>query len=222
MSFLSATSPVGNPDLRAEQAWQADVGGNLAMGGLAFEATFYKSWINNLIQWLPGGREISNGEVLNFWFPQNAREVEITGLSSRISYILEPIPDYHLEINAFYTYNRSVNLSGISAQDRSIGKQLPYVPFHKGGGEIKQTFGQHYLTLIYQRTGQRFTESTNEQSLPVFTLLDLRLGTELTLGKHKVGLGMSIDNLLNEDYQNYELRATPGIAYNLHLTYKIK
>ncbi len=199
--------PGGNPDLAAEQAWSYESGLNYRNQRFTTEATYFNSSVEDWIVWLDQG---------SFWNPQNFRRVRVNGLETSGYYQLD-LDQPALNFRAHYAFTSSLNQSPVSEFDRSFNKQLPYVPRHRAGLNIRAKYGAWDAGLFSQCTSRRFLTTTNESELAGFALLDLRINRHLTLGDTDSDLSLRVNNLLNADYQNVARRAMPGRYFELGL-----
>jgi len=218
-------SPGGNLNLKSETGRSLEIGIQNSYKAnqlsLDLDIDAYINNINDMIQWIPGGSEIGDeGNILNFWYPENVREVQIRGFEVNAN-ITHQINSFSYSLTSNYNYNSSLNKTIRDEFDRSLDKQLPYVPKHKGGVGFSLSyydFGFQWQTSI---TGRRFTEANNEREIEAFEVTNLRFFKSLSIGKNQIlNLSFDIRNVFNRKYFNYELRATPGINYLLSVNFK--
>lgn len=203
--------PGGNPDLKPEQGWSGEmqvernaplatsdqpfrIFEHLSIGG-------YHRRISNWIIWLPQGDSW-------IWMPENRLEVKSYGLESRW--------DGHwqmgrgtIEWNLRYDHTIAQNSKGVGDDDSSLGKQLIYVPRHRGG--INLGFSIWNLGIFYNHeiTGKRFTSSDNSQWLPSYHTGDIGLYWKHKIFNHQLGLNLTVENLWNSPYQIIANRPMP-------------
>ncbi len=98
-----------------------------------------------------------------------------------------------------YTYTRAKNESGTYD-----GKYLTNVPIHKASlGVRRETDFGWGANLIVSRVGSSYIDSANEDKLPNYTTVDLKISYT-----HKWrSLFFAIDNLLNERYNSYGFKS---------------
>ncbi len=218
-------SPGGNSNLKPETGKSLEIGLQNSFKSNQFtldlDIDAYINEINDMIQWIPGGREVGDeGNILNFWYPENVREVQIRGFEVNAN-ITHQINSFSYSLTSNYNYNSSLNKTIRDEFDRSLDKQLPYAPKHKGGVGFSLSyydFGFQWQTSI---TGRRFTEANNEREIEAFEVTNIRFFKPLILTKNQVlNLSFDIRNVFNREYFNYELRATPGINYLLTVNFK--
>jgi vitamin B12 transporter len=208
--------PYGNSDLEPEKSWNeessliAKIGKTNDRHSSEFTATIYNSNVNNWIVWIPEG---SN------WYPENIRNVwsrgfEFTGTS------LMQIKRFTIKLNEGYTYARSTNENKVYSNDNSYKKQLIYIPVHRVFVNLFLSSRDYQLIYNFTLTGQRYTTSDNNQSLPWYSLHNLTIGKEFKIKKNAVSLQVDINNLWNENYQAIEYYPMPGRSYKVSVNYK--
>lgn len=196
--------PGGNPDIRPEHSYNAETSlgwehrkqGNF----LQFHTTLFRMWVQDWILWLPRG---------SFWSPENAREVRVTGVEISGLY-RRLITGGYWELRGHYALNQSLNLQPLNDNDRSVGKQLPYTPLHRAQASSAIVWKGWLLQTDANFTGTRYPTADNETSLKPFWLCNLMVSKDLQLKKVQGQVLLRINNLLNADYQNFQLRAMPG------------
>ena len=204
-------NPGGNPTLIPENSLSIESGFEYSHKSsfLSYNATmrFYSMSVDNWIIWLPDNI---------IWRPQNIRHVHNSGLELNVSGNLK-ISNGHLFWNSAYSYTKATNLTQIDQYDRSINKQLPYVPYHQLTFSIglKRSSWETSITSSY--TGDRFTSTDNQDKLESFGLIDFRIGKSV----EKIMVDLSIDNLFDTTYYHLPYRAMPGRNYRMGISLKI-
>ena len=209
--------PGGNPNLRKESGWTYDAGltfdvGREGLYKLSGSATWFDSYINDWILWLPTPK--------GFFSPRNIKDVHAFGveLSANLSVVLSK--KWHLGLNATYSWTPSINHGEpISAADQSIGKQLPYVPEHSStitGRLAWRTWSFTYKWCYYS---ERFTMSSNDISLtgklPDYFMSNITLEKGFSFSWADLSLKGTINNLFNEEYLSVLSRPMPGINFEI-------
>jgi iron complex outermembrane receptor protein len=197
--------PGGNQDLMPEESFSAEIGVAGRTGEndwLSYEMTVYQMWVDDWILWLPEG---------SYWSPKNIKQVKGSGVE------LSAVITHHLGRSAVkwqtnYAFTRSVNLTGIDQFDRSVGKQLPYVPLHNANFSGTLISRGWTIALIADITGRRFVTADNESDLPGFVLLDANMAKSLRVKDTSINIYIRLKNLLNSSYQNIKNKAMPGIS----------
>ena len=203
--------PGGNPDLQPEDSWSAEIG----LSGQAnkklpvtYELTAYRMWVDNWILWRPQG---------SFWSPANVKYVDVYGLEVAGT-LAHRWGAADLRWQGNYALTKSINRTGLDAYDRSVNKQLAYVPVHKAS--LTATTGiAHWAILINAAfTGKRYVTADNENDLPAYTLVNFRVSRAFSAGNFRFSGHANVNNLLNTQYQSIENRAMPGINFLLGIT----
>jgi vitamin B12 transporter len=204
--------PGGNPDLEPEKSWSGEIGLKHAFVknnfNLEQQITHFRMSVDNWIIWLPNG---------SFWSPQNIRKVNNSGLEYFLD-VTQQFGEWKLGLSGNYAWNRAINQTNISENDRSKGKQLPYTPEHKAQSMFSVEKGAFTSFLNTQRVGERFVATDNANKLASYQLWDFGLNYRWSLRKKvAVNLGGQINNLFNTEYHVLRLRAMPGRNYQLNL-----
>jgi vitamin B12 transporter len=196
--------PGGNPLLSPETGWttQAGITKSWKVGNIESEIAFdhFQFWIQNWIIWLP---------ETNFWTPRNIAEVWSRGLESRYQFnYLQS--NWSATLGISYQWTKTTNQRTKQPNDRSLGKQLIYVPLHQGRLNAAFRYDHWKLQWNQQWTGKVFTLSDNSGELPGFFLSHLSLGHRFYFAPFSLDLNGSIQNLWNKDYEVVVARPMPG------------
>ncbi|WP_029272322.1 TonB-dependent siderophore receptor [Flavobacterium sp. KJJ] len=194
----------GNPDLKPESSYQAEIGNVFTFSNISFTQTFYYIKINDLLRWVPG----SNG----IWTPQNTDKVNTYGTETLLSWKKQYGKNY-FAANATYAYTVS--------KDIETGKQLFFVPFHKATAAI--SYSRNRISAYYQflYNGFVYTQSDNDPNKIVnaYTVSNIGIDYDFKfLSSFK--LGFQVLNLWNENYESLENRPMPGRNFNMYLNLK--
>lgn len=211
--------PGGNPDLRAEHGFGYDAGlsfsTDVSAVSLRGSANWFDSRIQDWILWLP--------TVKGFFTPFNVKTVHAYGVELAAGTAVELPKNWQIEMNGTYSYTPSVNCGDeMSEGDRSIGRQLPYVPRHSAtlAGRLSwQGWAFGYNWTCYSR---RYTMSSNDSgvsgTLPTYYMNDISLEKVIPIGKIKLEVKVAVNNLFNEDYLSVLARPMPGINGELFIS----
>lgn len=199
--------PGGNIDLKPENGYSADAAMIYSYQGKQLRcdasANLYVSRISNWIVWEPATSGASYMEATNL------RDVLARGSENRLSMICNH-GRWELAALCLYTYTRTENMSPRSANDRSAGKQLMYIPVHTGGLTLSAKYRGVYIGLSHHYTGQRFTTSSNtdgasaqgyQPNLPGYWLTSASAGAEYSHRGHRWSLSLKADNLFATQYK---------------------
>jgi vitamin B12 transporter len=208
---------VGNPNLRPESGWSAEIGlvyqYKSAKIHWESEITHYQMWINDWILWQPRSD--------NLWSPQNRRKVHAQGIeiNQNLHWSGKKL---QAKIGLSYAYTRSINQN--DPEPNFENKQLPYTPFHRVAINANFIYQTWWLAVNWHYTGLRYETLDNLQglltSVPAFQILNFSAGKSFKIEKHQIHITLKINNLTNNQYQNYIFRAMPGINYQFSVGYR--
>jgi vitamin B12 transporter len=207
--------PGGNSDLMPESGYAKELGVNFEFQNKFFtsknEITVFSRNISNWIIWSPG---------LSFWSPKNILKVWSRGIetSNSLSYNYRKAK---YAIDVLTNYIISTNEKSDIPDDKSIGKQLIYVPLYS----IMIKFSVHFQSLsCYYRhnyTGYRFTSTDNTQYLLPYDIGSFYLAYNIKQNDFKISVFLEANNIWNENYQLIQNRAMPGINFNAGMSIQI-
>ena len=211
--------PGGNPDLKKESGWTYDAGLSFAAGregsySLSGSASWFESYIHDWILWLP--------TVKGFFSPKNIKDVHAYGIEAKANLSVALTPEWHLSIDGNYSWTPSINEGEpMSEADRSVGKQLPYIPRHSANltGRISwRSWSFLYKWCYYS---ERFTMSSNDLTLtgklPKYFMSNITLEKALSFSWADISLKGTINNLFNEEYLSVLSRPMPGINFEFFI-----
>ena len=230
--------PGGNPDLKKESGWTYDAGLSFAVGkdgvySLSGSVNWFDSHIKDWIIWLPTTK--------GFFSPDNIKDVHAYGIEMQGDFDIALSQDWQLGLNGTFSWTPSINEGEPrTPADKSVGKQLPYVPEFSStvtgrltwsGGRASRRrcsspdsgFVWGDWTLLYKWCfySKRFTMSSNDISLtgklPAYFMSNLTLEKGLSFKVVDLSLKGSINNLFNEEYLSVLSRPMPGINYEIFI-----
>jgi len=202
----NAIHGVGNPNLRPEDGWGADLGVSWQINEkIQFESTFFTQWINNSIHWF-----VNSG----IWRPENVGEAFLFGVDGKINFDFSVSigPVNKITMSLSYQYLRSYLLS--YGYTFNSNKRIPYNPEHTIGGSLVFSWetgsfsaGGHFESL-------RYHDTANITSLePVFLL---NAGVNQNIGENITVFG-TLRNALNTSYESFYDYPMPGVTLTLGL-----
>lgn len=194
----------GNPNLKPESSYQAEIGNVFSFRNITLTQTFYYMKIKDLLQWIPG----SNG----IWSPRNTDNVNSYGAETLLSW-KKSYGKNNFAANATYAYTAS--------KDEATDKQLFFVPYNKATGSV--SYSRERISAYYQFLFNDFvyTRADNDPSEIVhdYTISNIGIDYDFKfLDSFK--LGFQVLNLLNKSYESLEDRPMPGRNFNMYLTLK--
>lgn len=218
------TIPGGNPDLKPEKGWTYDIA--LAIDTridsclrLTASGGWFDSHITDWIQWLPSPK--------GYYVPRNISKVHAYGIEAEAGAELDIAKGWTLGLSLNYSWTSSINCASHIGDngDKSIGKQLPYVPRHSAAAVARIGWRGWIMIYRWQCYSERFTMSSNEFSLsghlPAYNVSNL----SLEKGFRLLGLGfhgkIAVNNLFDCDYQTVLSRPMPGINFEAFLSLNI-
>ena len=211
--------PGGNPDLKKENGWTYDAGLSFAVGNegvysLSGSASWFDSHVDNWIIWLPTTK--------GFFSPRNIKSVHAYGVELEADLAIALSEDWHLGLDGTFSWTPSINEGEpMSPADKSVGKQLPYVP------EISATLtgelSYRTWSLLYKwcHYSERYTMSSNDLSLsgnlPPYFMSNITLEKRFSLAWADLSLKGAVNNLFDEEYLSVLSRPMPGINFEFFL-----
>jgi vitamin B12 transporter len=190
----------GNPDLKPEDGWGADLGGEFRWKEtLSAEGTFFAQYTKDSIHW--------HKAAAGFWEPENIGEAAFFGLDTRLK-LAFPVswgPVKKISPAFSYQYLLSYLLSyGYGWQDR---KRIPYQPAHTAGASVDVSWGTGSALLSAHYESIRYYSITNMIKLAPYLLMNLHISQNV--GKH-VTVFTAWRNLLNQSYESYNRYPMPA------------
>jgi len=191
----------GNPNLKPESSYQAEIGQEISFGKFNISATAYYMKIENLLRWIPSG---------NIWVPENVGKVNSYGVEGLANFH-KKLGSHFIGVNATYAYTVSEN--------EMLKKQLAYVPYHKFNTELVYSFKKINFNYQYLFNGQIFTLADESDVLKAYQVSNA--GIDCNFGsKNTYKIGFQALNIWNENYQSMPQRPLPGRNYMINLTLK--
>lgn len=215
--------PGGNPDLKPEQGWSYDLGASMTRtagenASISASVNWYDSYINDWILWLPTNK--------GFFQACNIRNVHAYGIEANAGAAIRLHRDWNIDLNAGISWTSSINHSDpVSVNDKSSGKQLPYVP--KVSASITGLLTWRLWSLQYKWCyySKRYTMTSNEETitgyLPKYFMSNLSVERRIPLRPVEMSAKLTINNLFNADYQTIMSHPMPGTNFEFFLSVTI-
>ena len=211
----------GNPDLKPETDYSGELGlvhSFFNRKGTFFIETsltgFYSDMLN-LIVWLP---QANNSSI---WKPVNFKEVHASGIECVLNMSYK-VSGFAFKWICNYTYCRSTNMTGLSDQDASTGKQLIYTPLNNINSSLSGEKSGFFISYDFLYTGIRYTSTDNLSYMAAYNLSNLIFRKSFFLKKIVLSLQIEINNLFDLDFQSIANRPMPGRYYTGTLTFRFK
>lgn len=209
--------PGGNPDLKAENGWAAEL-------GLLFEQQFdneceieseltaYYANISNWIVWQPS--------AAYYWSPVNYKQVVSRGLEADFRF-KGSWQGIKASVNTGYTLTFATNQKALPLSDNTAGKQLIYVPKHQFYGQITAEKGNFFIGYSHNYTALRYTTSDNHLATPPYQLGNFTVGVSWPFTHFSLGVNAKVNNMWDTSYQAVQYYPMPGRSYQLQLRLSI-
>ncbi|OOV20696.1 TonB-dependent siderophore receptor [Flavobacterium sp. LM4] len=191
----------GNPDLKPESSFQAEIGNEFKHKDFRLTVTAYGMKIKNMIRWLPN----NTGN----WSPENTDSVTIYGAEALLGW-KKNFNKHTFDFSGTYAYTVSLN-------DKT-DKQLFYVPYHKLTGSLSYYYKKisAYYQIMY--TGEIFTTSDNNPKYILDAYNVSNVGADYNFSKKNIfKIGVRVANLWNEKYEAQPSRYMPGRNATIYL-----
>lgn len=211
--------PGGNPDLKSEKGFNYDCGlsfktGKSGLYSLDADATWFDSYIDDWIIWLPTPK--------GFFSPRNVRRVHAYGVELKGNLGLRIAKNWWLDLNGSYSWTPSINQGDKTSEaDKSIGKQLPYIPEHSASVTGRVTWKSWSFLYKWCYYSERYTMTSNEYSisghLPEYFMSNISLEKNFVFKPIDLQLKLAVNNLFNEDYLSVLSRPMPGINFEFFI-----
>ena len=191
-SFGAAWSPLSGPE-----------------GDLSLKADVYRNYLRNKIIAVPTSNQFR-------WSMYNLGKVRMTGAELAGEYS-RTTGRVSFGLAGRWSFQRA---SDLSDRDALTWKgQIPYIPLHSGSADLYATFDGWRLDLICFATGERFSTSANLPAyrLAPWTSLDAALAKEFKVLGRQATARLSLNNLLDEQYEVVDNYPMPGFNAMLNL-----
>lgn len=212
--------PGGNPDLKRESGWTYDVGASFALGkeniySFSGSVNWFDSHITDWILWLPTTK--------GFFSPRNVKDVHAYGVEMKSDISIALKNNWRLSLNGTLSWTPSINEGKpMTPADKSVGKQLPYVP--EWSSSITGRIDWKCWSLLYKWCyySVRHTMSSNDISLtgklPPYFMNNLTLERKVSTQWAELSFKGAINNLFDEEYLSVLSRPMPGINFELFIS----
>ena len=204
----------GNPDIKPERGYTAEVGVKTMKRGSVFsseiELTGFYSEVDDWILWQPNASGI--------WKANNLKKVENKGIEgiAKSTYVFGK-NKFMVTLN--YGYTISKNVETALASD-AIGKQLIFVPYHNGNANLSIIRGSLFLNYNHSFTGKRYITSDNLDYLPDYNIVNIQFGYTYYLKNHAFYVQLEANNIMDTPYMSIPWRPMPGRHYGVALKYQ--
>ncbi|MDR3172440.1 MAG: TonB-dependent receptor [Treponema sp.] len=200
---------VGNPDLKPEDGWGADLVGEFAVTEkFSASTTVYAQWTTDSIHWVKQG---------SHWSPENVGTGCFIGVDLRPVLTL-PVSFWifdKLKLGLSYQYQLSWLLN--DDLDFSDALRIPYMPMHIAGGSVdvswkSRTSKAGSLLVSAHWESLRYADTLNRMELEPYCLVNITVNQRI--GK-KFTAFMVLRNVLNQLYTSFAEYPMPGVSLTL-------
>ncbi|MCL2443398.1 MAG: TonB-dependent receptor [Treponema sp.] len=215
----SAIHGIGNPDLRPEDGWGADLGISWHITNkLRLESVFFTQWIKDSIHWFSGSGAASSGGI---WRPENVGEAVFFGLDSKVNYEF-PVsigPIKKITASLSYQYILSFLLSYGYTFDSN--KRIPYSPEHTISGSLEFSWSGGFLYFNGQYESSRYHDTANVTVLKPMFLLNAGVNH---MFNDYITVFSVLRNILNTSYESFYDYPMPGVTltFGLRMNLEVK
>jgi len=194
---------LGNPDLKPEYSWQADMGLDFTSQYISAQVALFANRIENYIF----------AKRIDLVMEEGLRTYEYTQGDARLLGFEAGI-DFH-PIHCIHFENTFSFVDAQQLHQPEETKYLPMTPAPRWTSELKYELTHHShfaLNNAYAALGLECNLAQNhyykaddtETRTPSYTLLSLSIGSDLNIHKKKVAeISVTAENLLNRAYQNH-------------------
>jgi outer membrane cobalamin receptor len=192
----------GNPNLKPESSYQAEIGNVFKYKKFTLSETIYYLKISDLIRWAP--MDGSN------WSPENIDRVNSYGSETILGWS-NAYGKNNFALNASYAYTVSKNVE--------TGEQLIYVPYHKFNSNVSYSYKKIAATYQFLFNGAVTTPSQKYNLVKEYWVSNLGIYYDLGT-KYTYKMGLQALNLFNQNYQSISQHPMPGRNFTINLTFK--
>jgi iron complex outermembrane receptor protein len=178
------------------------------------EVTGYSSRIADWIMWRP---------VRGYWSPQNVALVHSYGVEARGNLSVPLGRGWLLRFDANYTLSKAINRGEPTGdRDRSVGKQLLYIPKHSVSGTAAVGWRGWSLTWKSVYYSRRYTTSDNDAasspgSVAPYFMNDAAIEKRVALRWAGLSVKFAVNNLFDREYETVLARPMPGRNFGLYV-----
>lgn len=207
-------TPGGNPYLKNEKGIIAETGitieRNYRKTNLKGSISLFHNKIDDWIIWQPD-------TLFSYWRPFNLKKGISQGIEAELT-ASGALNQLKWNYSLTYAFTSAKNKSRTSGSDKTINKQLIYVPKHIANQSISVSFKSMSASYVISYTGKRFTNPDHYSYLQAYFLQDFAISKSFELGGSTLNCQFTIHNIFNQQYQIIAWYPMPG----RHLSFSIK
>ena len=178
-------------------------------------ASWFESFIKDWIIWLPTPK--------GFFSPENIKDVHAYGIELKGDLNVALAKEWQLGLNGTFSWTPSINVGEPrTPADKSVGKQLPYVPELSSTVTGRLTWRSWSFLYKWCYYSERYTMSSNDISLtgklPPYFMSNISLEKGFSFKWADLSVKGAVNNLFNEEYLSVLSRPMPGINFEVFLS----
>ena len=195
----------GNPNLKAEKAFDYDAGIVLDLPfGAMLDAGYYDIETRDGIVWLPSASSV--------WLPRNYSKIESRGLEFSAQANIGGL----FAVRGVYSLGKTLDESDPSDPSTYM-KQMIYLPQEQGTVFAAVSPWILDFSVMFHYDGFRYVTQSNDDFLPSFTTFDLSASARIQIGKLTVRPLFTVRNLFNKNYDVIPQYPSPLRSFNFNL-----
>lgn len=200
--------PGGNPDLKPETGYSVETGSSVTVFkkenvALSADLGIYCTQIDNMIVWRPAGA---------YWTAKNYQHVSSAGMDGKFVFDIQRRRlKYHSSLSAM------LNKAVINTYTSEENEKMLYSPRVITSWENRFSAGIIDLMIGHHFTADRFYDDNS--LLKPYQTVDLQTGVKIPIGKGKLGIHITVNNLTNTIYELIRLYPMPGRYWSAKINY---
>jgi len=209
--------PGGNPDLKPEEGYSVELGGNYIIdvnhaGTVTADLSFYYSPVENMIVWRPEGA---------LWYAKNYSDVLTRGIDFKIKHEKD-YPLLSWQTNISLGYNKATIQKVDDESNAREGKPLYYAPTWLSNINSQIVTHNNYEFLLSWNFVSDQYYDDSDYTLDPYWLFNAHVSKTFKINKHQLIAQASVDNILDKRYQTVRSYPMPGRMWNLKVKYIFK
>jgi vitamin B12 transporter len=208
----SVSGSMGNPDLRPEDGWGADLGIEWRITEqVKLESSLFTQWTKDSIHWFNGYGGI--------WRPENVGEAVFFFIYSKLNFEIPVSIFFIKKITASVTYKYLLSYLLSYGYDFASNKRIPYSPEHIIGSSVDFLWDSGFLVVSGHHESRRFSDTQNLTELKPYFLLNASVNQKVG---NNFSLFGALRNILNTSYESFYDYPMPGITLTIGLRANFK
>ena len=202
----------GNKDINPEDGMNYELGVKYIVCKDNFKLTTnvnaYYMDVDNWILWV---------QRAEGWKAENILRVISKGVEFHADADIK-IQDFKISSGLNYAYNSAIRKESTQSTDK-LDRQIEYNPQHLGNAFINMAYKKYNLSFDAAYTGKRHYDQT-EKYLEAYTLCNISAFRDIEMKSNNLTLGIHVNNIFGEEYQNQYQYAMPEVNYQFTINYK--